>query len=69
MTPQLAIASSPVNCRWIVRGSEHHLDDWSCAICVRVPGTERLVNEADCSRCPRWAEPDEPAQPDLSQPR
>jgi hypothetical protein len=59
MIPTVAIATSPFNCRWIVPGSAHHMDGWSYAICVRVRDTERLVNETDCSRCPRWEEPDE----------
>ena len=56
-TPTIAINTSPFNCRWIVPGSEHFLGDSNFAICVRVLGTERLVNECDCSRCARWEEP------------
>ena len=63
MTPTIAINVSPFNCRWIVPGSAHHMGDWSYAICVRVLNTERLVNESDCSRCPRWEEQDDPAEP------
>jgi hypothetical protein len=61
MPQTIAINASPFNCRWIVPGSEHHLDDWNYAICVRVRNTERLVNESDCSRCPMWEEPAETA--------
>ena len=59
MTPRIAINASPFNCRWIVRGSEHHVSDWSYAICTRIRDTDRIVNESDCSRCPRWQEPDD----------
>ena len=59
MTPQTAVNSLPFECRWIVPGSAHHISDWSYAICVRVFNTERLVNEVDCSRCPRWEGPDD----------
>jgi hypothetical protein len=59
MTPTTTACASPFNCRWIARGSEHHVGDWNYAICVRVRDTDRIVNEADCSRCPRWQEPDD----------
>ena len=61
MPPTIAIHASPFNCRWIVGGSEHRVGLWNYAICVRVRDTERLVNESDCSRCPRWEEPDGPS--------
>jgi hypothetical protein len=59
MTPTIAVNASPFNCRWILRGSEHHSGDWNYAICLRVRNTERLVNEVDCSRCHRWEGPDD----------
>ena len=59
MTPRIAINTSPFNCRWIVGGSEHHVSDWSYAICARIRDTDRIVNESDCSRCPRWQEPED----------
>jgi hypothetical protein len=62
MTTRIVINESPFNCRWIVPGSAHHVSDWSFAICVRVRNSERLVNESDCSRCPRWEEPDDLAE-------
>lgn len=61
MPSTVAVVTSPFNCRWIVRGSEHRVGDWNYAICVRVRNTERLVNECDCSRCIRWEEPSEDA--------
>lgn len=60
MTTTTGIKVSPFDCRWIVPSSKHQVGDWSFAVCVRVLGVERLVNEADCSRCPRWDGPDEP---------
>jgi hypothetical protein len=54
MTLRTAVDTSPFNCRWVVRGSEHQLGDWSYAICLRIRNTERLVNERDCSRCALW---------------
>jgi hypothetical protein len=60
MTTRTAISVSPFKCRWIVPGTEHHEGCWSFAICVRLHNVERLVNEEDCSRCPRWEEQVEP---------
>jgi hypothetical protein len=58
MTPTIAVYASPFNCRWIARGSEHHVGDWNYAICVR-RDTDQVVNESDCSHCARWQEPDD----------
>jgi hypothetical protein len=62
MTTRIVLNESAFNCRWIVPGSSHHASDWSYAICVRVRNIERLVNESDCSRCPRWEESDDLAE-------
>jgi hypothetical protein len=59
MSHTTAVNASPFNCRWIVPGSAHDMGNWSYAICVRDFNTERLVNEPDCSHCPRWEEPDD----------
>jgi hypothetical protein len=59
MSNKTAVNVSPFNCRWIQPGSEHHSAGWDYAVCLRVPDNERLVNEADCSHCPRWEEPDD----------
>jgi hypothetical protein len=53
---KIIVNTSPFNCRWIVPGSAHNWGDWSYAVCVRALGTERLVNESDCSHCPHWEE-------------
>jgi hypothetical protein len=58
-----AVATSPFDCRWIVRGSERHLGAWNYALCVRVRDNERLVNECDCSRCVRWEPSEHPGEP------
>jgi hypothetical protein len=62
MTPTIAICASPFDCRWIVRGSEHRMGDWNYAVCMFVRDADRIVNESDCSRCPRWQEPDDLAE-------
>jgi hypothetical protein len=54
MITTTTISVSPFKCRWIVPGSEHTVGCWSYAICVRARHAERIVNETDCSRCPRW---------------
>jgi hypothetical protein len=63
MTTPPDLNVSPLKCRWVVPGSEHHEGCWSYAMCVRVRAVERLVNEADCARCPRWEGPDDPDGP------
>jgi len=51
---QAAVNSSPFNCRWIQRGSEMRVSNWSYALCVRVHDNPRVVSEAECERCTWW---------------
>jgi hypothetical protein len=49
--------ASPFNCYWIAAGSEKRVGDYAYAVCQRSRGHDRIVNEADCARCPLWREP------------
>jgi hypothetical protein len=55
---RVAALESPFNCAWIPRGSVERIDDFTYAICTRVPDFPRTVSEADCLRCPFWNEPE-----------
>jgi hypothetical protein len=63
---------SPFNCRWIAQASIAQLGDYKYAVCSRNRHCDRIVNEAECARCPRWEDAgtaaDEPKAWDL-QPR
>jgi hypothetical protein len=52
-----AVNASPFNCRWIERGSEIRISNWSYALCLRVRSEPRVVNESECARCPLWEPP------------
>ena len=56
-TKRVAAQASPFNCAWIQRGSVGRIDDFTYAICTRVPDFHRTVSEADCLRCPFWNGP------------
>jgi len=47
----------PFECLWIVPGTVASVGKWTYAMCCRVPGENRVVNEADCARCPRREAP------------
>lgn len=49
--------ASPLSCYWIAAGSEKRVGDYAYAVCQRSRGHDRIVNEADCARCPLWREP------------
>lgn len=49
-------AVSPFNCEWINKTTIAQLGDYSYAVCRRDRHRDRIVNEAECARCPRWAE-------------
>jgi hypothetical protein len=49
-------AVSPFNCGWIDKNTIGRLGDDSYAVCRRDRDRDRIVNEAECARCPRWEE-------------
>jgi hypothetical protein len=51
---QVAANASPFSCRWIQRGSETRVSNWSYALCLRIHDEPRLVSETECARCARW---------------
>jgi hypothetical protein len=53
-----AVNASPFNCRWIQRGSETRVSNWSYALCLRVHEDPRVVSESECARCRSWQDPD-----------
>ena len=55
----VAVNASPFSCRWIQRGSETRVSNWSYALCLRVSDRPRLVSESECARCARWESPDD----------
>ena len=56
----VAINASPLNCRWIQRGSEMRVSNWTLALCLR--GHSRIVSESECARCALWEAPDDHQQ-------
>jgi hypothetical protein len=54
---RIAVNASPFNCRWIERGSESRISNWSYALCLRIRDQPRIVTESECARCPLWQEP------------
>ena len=55
MADTVTAATSPLNCIWIEPGSRYSIDGFEYAVCQRIPGAERVVNEAECAYCPFWA--------------
>jgi len=55
----IATIASPFRCRWIQRGSEMRVSNWSFAVCERVHDHPRVVSEPECAQCPLWAGPDD----------
>jgi hypothetical protein len=47
----------PFACQWIVQGSIASVGKWTYAMCCRVQGENRVVNETDCACCPRREAP------------
>ena len=56
--PIAASISSPFNCRWIQRGSEARISNWSLALCVRLRDNPRVVAEEECAHCELWEDED-----------
>ena len=54
MLHTIAVATSPLNCRWITPGTRGDIEGFEYAVCRRIPGVERVVNEAECKYCPAW---------------
>jgi hypothetical protein len=51
------VTTSPFQCRWIERGSETRVSNWSSALCLRVRDQPRVVSERECARCVSWEAP------------
>ncbi len=51
-----ALNPSPFGCRFIERGSEIRISNWSYALCRRL-GVPRLVSEEECARGARGEAP------------
>jgi hypothetical protein len=54
---RIAVNASPFNCRWIERGSEGRISNWSYALCLRIRDQPRVVSEPECARCLLWEAP------------
>jgi hypothetical protein len=54
MAHTVTAATSPLNCRWIEPGSRRSIEQFEYAVCRRIRGAERVVNEAECMYCPAW---------------
>jgi hypothetical protein len=54
----IVAATSPFSCRWIQRGSETRVSNWSLAVCVRLRDNPCIVAEEECARCALWHEAD-----------
>ena len=57
MAHTVLVATSPLNCRWITPGSLRSIERFEYAVCRRLHGAERVVNEAECRYCPAWEPP------------
>ena len=53
-----AVATSPLNCRWIDQDSRRSVEAFDYAVCRRMRDAPRVVNEAECRYCPSWTPPD-----------
>jgi hypothetical protein len=51
---RVAVNASPFNCRWIERGSNTRISNWSYALCLRVRDEPRVVSQTECARCVSW---------------
>ena len=49
-----AADASPLQCVWIVRGSEGSLGSYSYALCGRYEIGPRVVSEEECASCDLW---------------
>jgi hypothetical protein len=54
-----AMNASPFSCRWIQRGTETRVSNWSYALCLRVRDQPRVVSESECARCLLWEAPED----------
>jgi hypothetical protein len=54
---RVAVNASPFSCKWIQRGSETRVSNWSFALCLRAHDP-RVVSESECARCARWEAPE-----------
>ena len=52
MRHTVPVATSPLNCRWIRRGSRGAIEGFEYAVCGRVHDAERVVSEAECKYLP-----------------
>ena len=57
MCHTVPVATSPLNCRWIRRGSRGAIEGIEYAVCGRIHDAERVVSEAECKYCPAWEPP------------
>ena len=60
----MVVNARPFQCRWIERGSEVRVSNWSYALCQRLRANPRYVTEWECAVCPRW---EAPSGPDVNQ--
>jgi len=49
-----AADASPLQCVWIVRGSEGSVGSYSYALCGRYEIGPRVVSEEECAGCHLW---------------
>ena len=53
----MVVNAHPFQCRWIERGSEIRVSNWSYALCQRLQNNPRYVTEWECAVCARWEPP------------
>jgi len=53
----MVVNAQPFLCRWIERGSEIRVINWSYALCQRRRDNPRYVTEWECAVCARWEPP------------
>jgi len=63
---KLAVNASPLQCRWVLPGTETHLEQWTYAMCVRC-GAPRVVSEEECEGCACWTSPTDSGLAERSQ--
>ena len=54
MARTVTAATSPLDCLWIQPGSRRSIEQFEYAVCRRIRGAERVVNEVECRYCPAW---------------
>jgi len=48
---------APLTCRWILfrkRSDFIRANNWTRALCVRIPELPRIVTDTDCQGCKSW---------------